>query len=394
MSFDRKVGGTAPLMGVGLGLGVSGLGLVVLGFQSDPRQAALSYLAAYFFASSISLGALSLLMVGHVTGARWLVAVRRPVEGVAAILPVYAVLFVPIALMLPTLYPWASLTGLEPHAAELLEKKRSFLNPAAFLARAAVYLFVWSALAVTLWRRSVRHDASAAPVPDSEPQRARGGRAPRLSPSRSRSRPSIGSCRSSRRGSRRSTEFIVSPTPSGRPSRSRSSSRRSGRPAVSCRPRSGRLTSTRSGDCSSPWSFSGRTWHFRKASSSGSATFRASPAWYVTRTNGAWAYVLAFLGIGGFALPFFVLLSRDLKTRPKALAIVASWLLAVHYVDVYWLVLPALHADGPRPHWLDAAALGGVGGIALAATAFVLRGVATVPRGAPGLAASLRYSSV
>jgi hypothetical protein len=35
-----------------------------------------------------------------------------------------------------------------------------------------------------------------------------------------------------------------------------------------------------------------------------------------------------------------------------------GWLLlALHYADVYWLVMPQLHRAGVRPHWLDLAAL-------------------------------------
>ena len=37
-------------------------------------------------------------------------------------------------------------------------------------------------------------------------------------------------------------------------------------------------------------------------------------------------------------------------------------LVVVHVLDVYWLVLPALHAAGARPSWLDVAALLFVGG--------------------------------
>jgi hypothetical protein len=35
----------------------------------------------------------------------------------------------------------------------------------------------------------------------------------------------------------------------------------------------------------------------------------------------------------------------------------------MHYLDVYWMVMPAHDASGARPHWLDLAAILLVGGV-------------------------------
>src|SRR5690606_3606386 len=45
-------------------------------------------------------------------------------------------------------------------------------------------------------------------------------------------------------------------------------------------------------------------------------------AWFVARTAGSWAVVSGLLVAGHFLLPFFALLSRELKRRPAALATV------------------------------------------------------------------------
>jgi len=63
----------------------------------------------------------------------------------------------------------------------------------------------------------------------------------------------------------------------------------------------------------------------------------------------------------------------------------------MHYVDVYWLVLPALHPDGFRPHWLDLAALVGIGGIFVACATWLLATAPLLPRGDPRLQRSLSF---
>ena len=79
-------------------LAVVGLLLCALGLLMNARQALLSYLAAYATGLSIVLGALMLVMTCNITGARWFTAFRQPAEALAASAPLFAVLFLPIAL--------------------------------------------------------------------------------------------------------------------------------------------------------------------------------------------------------------------------------------------------------------------------------------------------------
>jgi hypothetical protein len=96
-------------------------------------------------------------------------------------------------------------------------------------------------------------------------------------------------------------------------------------------------------------------------------------AWYAARSGGGWRWAAGLLVVGHFALPFLLLLFRTVKRSGVLLASVAAWLLAMHYVDVYWLVLPQLHPAGVHLHWLDLAALCAVGGSVLAAAAWWLQ---------------------
>jgi hypothetical protein len=95
--------------------------------------------------------------------------------------------------------------------------------------------------------------------------------------------------------------------------------------------------------------------------------------WYVPRLHGSWAMVAGLLLAGNFLAPFLLLLFRRIKRSPGALAGLGVWLLAMHYLDVYWLVAPQLHPGGVRVAWLDVATLAGISGTALAYGAWQLR---------------------
>jgi hypothetical protein len=86
-------------------------------------------------------------------------------------------------------------------------------------------------------------------------------------------------------------------------------------------------------------------------------------SWYLHRSQGGWKVVGFGLLFLHFAVPFGVLLSRRLKRTGSKLALVALWLLAMRYVDLYWLVGPAFSPVSAVPHWLDFTAVIGIGGI-------------------------------
>ena len=92
---------------VALGLASAGLVALAVGLRVDPTRAWFAYLDAWLFGTSISVGALLVLMTGHATKASWMVVTRRPMESVAATLPLFALLFVPLAFGLDRVYAWA-----------------------------------------------------------------------------------------------------------------------------------------------------------------------------------------------------------------------------------------------------------------------------------------------
>ncbi len=88
---------------------------------------------------------------------------------------------------------------------------------------------------------------------------------------------------------------------------------------------------------------------------------------YLNRTEGGWKYLSLSLVFLHFALPFVLLLSRDLKRDARKLARVAILLLVMRWFDLYWLAAPAWgHGAGSHGlhfHWLDVTAVVGLGGL-------------------------------
>jgi hypothetical protein len=88
--------------------------------------------------------------------------------------------------------------------------------------------------------------------------------------------------------------------------------------------------------------------------------------WYLHRSQGGWNLVGMVLLVLHFVLPFFLLLSRQVKRRIQFLAAVAAVVFCIHLVDVFWLVMPAFFPGRLHVHWLDLVVPVGLGGIWLA----------------------------
>jgi hypothetical protein len=103
--------------------------------------------------AGIVMGSLGLLMIGHLTSERWLAPVRAEAEAAALTAPLLVVTGVPLALSLDRIFPWTG--GGFPGGRGI------FLEPGFFLARGAIYLALWSVLAVWLVRTRRHRFASA-----------------------------------------------------------------------------------------------------------------------------------------------------------------------------------------------------------------------------------------
>jgi hypothetical protein len=88
--------------------------------------------------------------------------------------------------------------------------------------------------------------------------------------------------------------------------------------------------------------------------------------WYLHRIEGGWQWIGLSLAAGYFALPFCLLLSRNLKRDPARLRMVALLVVGIGMVNNYWLIAPAFSPSRLYVHWLDFAAFVAVGGLWLA----------------------------
>jgi hypothetical protein len=72
--------------------------------------------------------------------------------------------------------------------------------------------------------------------------------------------------------------------------------------------------------------------------------------WYKERLQGAWGLILLALAVFHFLVPFFILVPREAKSNPKFLFWTAIMVLVSHWLDLYWMIFPALHR-GPLFGW-------------------------------------------
>jgi hypothetical protein len=373
-------------------VGAGGLALTLIGgLVGDPRRVLYSYLVAFVYWLGIALGALILLGTLHASSARWSVVLRRFLESVPASLPVFVILFLPVVAGMGHLFPWVNPAALEGELRHLVEHKQPYLNVRFFLERAVLYFAVWIGVAHVLRTWSVRQDSEGGLTLTRWQRRLGAGSLPFLALTMTFA----------------AFDWMMSLDP-------RFFSTIFGvywfagsfmaAFAVTI------IAATATRDDPTQFGAHLNAEHFHSLGKFllSFVAFWAYVAfsqfmliwianipeevpWYVLRTNGGWLWIGAFLAVFQFLLPFFLLLSRPLKRDPRRLSFVAAWLLVVHWIDLYWVIMPRLDEAGPHPSLWDLTALLGVGGIAIAFTLFRMHGVAAVPLRDPYLDDSLRY---
>ncbi len=110
--------------------------------------------------------------------------------------------------------------------------------------------------------------------------------------------------------------------------------------------------------------------------------------WYHLRWEGGWKAVAYILIFGHFVAPFLLLISRVQKRFLPWLQFMCFWLILVHFVDIYWFVMPQA---GGGFQISDAFALLFAVGILLAYVFWVLARVPLVPIGDPRFQRSVHH---
>lgn len=114
---------------------------------------------------------------------------------------------------------------------------------------------------------------------------------------------------------------------------------------------------------------------------------------YLRRQAGPWAGLSVLLLFGHFFLPFFALMSRYPKRRQAALLSAALWILVMHWLDLYWLIMPEASPTSLDFRLVDLAAFFGIGGIFFAAVIWRLSRHDLIPVRDPRLAESVAFEN-
>jgi len=149
MSLDRA---TLLLVTIGAIATLLGGAAAIWGYLNAPQAFFPAWLAAFYFWLSMPAGALGLLLIWDLTGGRWGPLARLPLTAMAATIPLFLLLYLPIIAGMSTLYPWTH----APVAAKL--HNGWYLNREFFFLRAGLYFLVWIGFAAwQVLRRSGPH---------------------------------------------------------------------------------------------------------------------------------------------------------------------------------------------------------------------------------------------
>jgi hypothetical protein len=344
-----------------LGVGIAGTVLCAIGFfVSGPTQFYRSYLWSYLLVLGLSLGPLAWLMLQYVTGGAWGVVIRRPCEAAARTLPLVLAMFGPIVIGIRNLYDWSHAEKVA--ASAMLQHKHPYLNVQFFLIRALVYFAGWLFLSWFFNRWSAAEDRDG-------PEPAHRKMAFLAGPGilfwgftvTFMSIDWVLSLKPEWFSTIFGLLFIASQALTSMAFLITLMVLLSYR-----RPMSEVLTPRHLHDLGKfllalvmVWAY----FSFSQFLIIWAGNLPEEIPWYLTRLNGGWQYVAVALVIGHFALPFALLLSRDLKRNFRLLAGIAVFILCMRLVDLYWLVAPDFRKESFGLSWMDFTAPMGLIGI-------------------------------
>jgi hypothetical protein len=368
--------------------GALALALCAIGAFFTPAQFFQSYLWSYTFFVGVSLGCMALAMLQFLTGGAWGVVIRRICESASRTLPLLAVLFVPVAAGIPWLYRWSDPKVVA--ADEIIRHKHVYLNVPFFLIRAAFYFAGWMAIAYLLNRWSAEQDRVGGRQLHRKLQLISG--------------PGLIFWGFS--VTFMAVDWVMSTDPrwfstmfgllflAGQALSSLAFAITLTVILMRRRPFLEVITPRHLHDLGKLLLAFVMVWAYFSFSQwliIWSGNMAEEIPWYVERLHGGWQYVALALTLFHFALPFLLLLSRELKRAAPLLTSVAVCILVMRLVDLYWLVAPDFRKGQFGVSWMDFAAPVGLGGIWLGFFTVQLGKRPLLPVGDPHLQEALEH---
>jgi hypothetical protein len=374
--------GVAGVQRIAIGVAVVGLGLLALGYSTSHEHFFRAYLIAFVFWTGVALGSLAWSMIHHLSGGAWGVVTRRVFEASSRTVPFMALLFLPIAFGMQELYIWARPEVVA--ADKILQFKAPYLNVSFFFVRAAVYFVIWTILAYTLSAWSLQQDRGY--------DEKRAVRMARLSGG--------GLVIYALTIFFMSIDWMMSVDPywystiygilfmGGQGLSAMAFTIAVVVLLARTAPMAKIIGPNHLHDMGKLLLAFVMLWAYFQFSQFliiWSGNLPEEIPWYLIRMKGAWGWVSVLLIVGHFALPYLLLLNRDLKRTGGTVATIAALIIVMRFVDLFWLLGPEHGKELLSVHWLDFVAPIAVGGIWVALFLWQLGTRSLIPINEPTL---------
>ena len=326
-----------------------------------------SYLVGFIFWLGVTMGCLGLLMLQHLTGGAWGMVIRRLLEAGTRTLPLMLLLFLPLAIFGMTyLYEWMHIPEVhDEKVRELLLAKERYLNPTFFLMRAAVYFSIWFGLMYLLNKWSAEQDRTAEKRYAKKMGMLSGpGIILFVFTVTFASVDWVMSLDAEWFSTIYGLLFVAGWTLSAFAFVIAALVWLATR-----KPLEGVVRAPHFHDLGKLLLAFVMLWAYFSFSQFliiWSGNIPEETKWYLHRLRGGWGWFGIGIVLLHFALPFVMLLSRDLKRNARKLVAIAGLIFLMRFIDVYWLIVPEFNRGHLKIEWMSLAAPIAFGGLWIA----------------------------
>jgi hypothetical protein len=375
---------------VAFAIGGIALLLAIFGAVRSPELFYRSYLMSFMLVLGVTLGSLGLVMLQHLTSGHWGVIIRRPLESASRTLPLVVVFFLPIAFVGMKYLYGAWLDPAKVKQDPLSEFQRGYLTQSGYLTRAVIYFAIWLVLMFMFDRWSKQQDIN---------------REDRALRRRLKMLAGPGIILYVFAMSFAAIDWVMSISPhwastiygflyvAGQLISSMSLMIAVVVLLSRSEPFSGILQKRHLHDLAKLlfafimlWAY----FDFSQLLIIWSGNLPEEISFYRTRLYGEWGVVAVIVLVFHFFVPFFLLLSQDVKRNTKLLPKICVWLIFMRLVDLFWMTRPEFTSQA-IPNWLDIVLPLALGGLWLGYFAFNLKQMPLLPLGEPKLEEAIEH---